>query len=148
MDATQHVSIISNDKKWLSSSVTAYRGPLDQVQQYIPMFERRTFGPELLPSEKFGEDNLFMEPHPPGFNRNYDVIVRMPMHKDDVEVPVGIVSKQYSLIQNRSLFEEAIKGSENCQDQAGRYTSRTRHHGIWRTYEARAYFPGTIQYEG
>jgi len=109
MDTTAHVSIISNDKKWLSSSVTAYRGPLDQVQQYIPMFERRTFGPELLPSEKFGEDNLFMEPHPPGFNRNYDVIVRMPMHKDDAEVPVGIVSKQYSLIQHRSLFDEAIK---------------------------------------
>ena len=109
MDATAQVSIINDQKKWLSSPVTTYRGSLDQIEEYIPFFERRTFGPALLPSEKFAEDNLFLEQLPAGFNRNYDVIVRMPMHKDDVEVPVGIVSKQYSLIQHNSLFEEAIK---------------------------------------
>ena len=103
------VSIINDQKKWLSSPVTAYRGTLDQIKQLIPKFERRTFGPELLPSEKFGDDNLFLDPLPAGFNRNFDVIVRMPMHKDDVEVPVGIVSKQYSLIQHNSIFEEAFK---------------------------------------
>ncbi len=109
MDASTQVSVISDQKKWLSSPVTAYRGPLDQIKQFIPKFERRTFGPELLPSEKFGDGNLFLDPLPAGFNRNYDVIVRMPMHKDDVEVPVGIVSKQYSLIQHNSLFEEALR---------------------------------------
>jgi hypothetical protein len=114
MQTSQLVSVTSGHK-WLSSPVTSYRGPLDQIEKYIPSFERRTFGPELLPSEKFGDDNLFLKPLPPGFNRNYDVIVRKPLLSDEAEVPVGIVSKQYSLIQHRSLFEEAIKAVKIAQ---------------------------------
>ncbi len=112
MNPIPQVSITHDYKKWLSSPVTTYRGPLDQIKEFIPAFERRTFGPALLPAQNFGEDNLFLEPLPAGFNRNYDVIVRMPLKNIEAEIPVGIVSKQYSLIQHRTLLQEAIKAME------------------------------------
>lgn len=114
MQTSQLVSVTSGHK-WLSSPVTSYRGTLDQMEKHIPAFERRTFGPELLPSEQFGEDDLFLKPLPPGFNRNYDVIVRKPLTENEVEIPVGIVSKQYSLIQHYSLLDEAIKAVKIAQ---------------------------------
>lgn len=112
METSADVAVLQNTYKWQSSPVTCYRGPLDQVRKHIPTFERKTFGPAFLPSAEYAiNDNgaeLFRKPLPPGFNRFYDVIVRNPLDADDVEVPVGIVSRQYSLIQHQDLIDTAL----------------------------------------
>jgi len=115
MESHEDVIINIGHKKWQSSPVTSYRGTLDKVKYFIPSFERRTFGPALLPVDQFGEQDLFLNRMPPGFNRFYDVIVRQPMHAEDVEMPVGIVSRQYSLIQHQDLVYEALNAINNTQ---------------------------------
>jgi hypothetical protein len=49
-----------------------------------------------------------------GINHFHDVIVRMPIEPHTAEIPVGIVSKQYALIQHRTLFDEAISAIERA----------------------------------
>lgn len=104
------VEILNTGSKLLSSPVTTYKGSIEAIAKLIPKFERRTFGPSLLPIEP--EDNLFSTARPgglPGYNSYYDAIVRQPVSKGDVEVPVGIVSKQYTLVQHQIILEEALK---------------------------------------
>ncbi len=115
MNASEGVAVIQGERKWHASPVTCYRGPLDQVRKFIPSYERKTFGPALLPAEEFDQPDIFSKPLPPGFNRFYDVIVRNPMAPDEVEVPVGIVSKQYSLIQHQDLVDAALNAVKKAK---------------------------------
>lgn len=115
MEATSTVSVMTGGKKWHASPVTSYRGPLEQLREHIPHFSRRTFGHALLPAEDFDDQDMFKTPLPPGFNSYYDTIVRMPLQNDAVEIPVGIVSKQYSLIQHHDLLDEALNAIRNVK---------------------------------
>jgi hypothetical protein len=61
-----------------------------------------------MPLSQNSIDPLFETPSSvSGINHFHDVIVRMPLKSGDAEIPVGVVSKQYALIQHRRLFEEA-----------------------------------------
>lgn len=63
----------------------------------IPEFDRLPF--------RYGfddEQDIFKE------NENYDVIVKKPRMINEKAIPVGIVSKQYALIQHRNLFKTVI----------------------------------------
>jgi hypothetical protein len=68
----------------------------------IPSFERRPFalgavaGPSLL-ALNFGE------------NPYKDMIVRLPLGDAESEVPVGVVSKSYKLVQHTILFASAAE---------------------------------------
>jgi len=115
MNASEGVAVIQGERKWHASPVTCYRGPLDQVRKFIPFYDRKTFGPALLPADEFDQPGIFSSPLPPGFNRFYDVIVRRPMASDEVEVPVGIVSKQYSLIQHQDLVDAALNAVKKAK---------------------------------
>lgn len=119
MDSSESVAIIRGERKWQASPVTCYRGPLDQVRKHIPTFERKTFGPALLPAVDYPTDAdgelLFSKPLSPGFNRFYDVIVRNPITSCEVEVPVGIVSRQYSLIQHQDLIDTTLSAVEKAR---------------------------------
>ena len=115
MNTTGNAAAPNVNRRWLSSQVAAYTGSLAEIKRHIPRFERRTFGAELLPVQDYADDNLFKQSLPPGFNRNLDVIVRMPLDKDDVEVPVGVVSRQYTLIQHRLLFEETLEALKSAK---------------------------------
>jgi hypothetical protein len=113
MDTRREVIIQTSSNKWFSSSLTTYKGPIDAVRGFIPKFDRRSFGPRLLPVE--GEDSPFSPSFPggvPGYNRFLDTIVRQPINSGEVEVPVGIVSKQYTLVQHQALLDEALKAIE------------------------------------
>ena len=118
MESSAVVTVLQNTYKWQSSSVTCYRGPLDHVRRHIPTFERKTFGPALLPAAEYTTDDnevdLITQPLPAGFNRFYDVIVRNPLKTGDVEVPVGIVSRQYTLIQHQDLIDTALAAVTNA----------------------------------
>lgn len=104
------VSVRRNSYKWHASPVTTYQGTLEQVQHFVPNFERCSFGPRLLPVE--GGDSPFAGTRTariPGYNYSYDVIVRQPLNSSQTAVPVGIVSKQYTLVQHQLILNEARK---------------------------------------
>lgn len=107
------VTIETTEEKWLSSPITSYRGPIESVREYIPTFERRTFGPNLAPPLYRGEPTLFEKPDvPAGVNPWYDAIVRMPLKSEggtDPEIPIGIVSPQYTLLQHQAVIDETLK---------------------------------------
>lgn len=107
------VTTKTTEEKWHASPVTSYRGPIDGVRSYIPKFERRTFGPSLGAPLYRGEPTLFESPDvPAGVNPWYDTIVRLPLASEGQgapEIPVGIVSPQYTLLQHQTVIDEVLK---------------------------------------
>lgn len=84
--------------KWLGSPVLTHGGLLTEVESWIPTFERRVFG-----AEQHGEDLVRL-------NERLDTIVRLPFREDDWCVPVGVVSKNYALVQHTAVLRAAIDG--------------------------------------
>lgn len=83
-----------NRHKWLRCPVNHHSAKLDEIGQWIPAFERCPFG--------------FPDGNPSGrVNPHLDMIVRMPVEGDDQRVPVGVVSKEYTLIQHREVLKSA-----------------------------------------
>ena len=100
-----------HESKWHTSTITTIKGPIAEIREHIPHFERRTFGLELKPTKERDEGLLFTDPAVlAGSNRFYDSIVRVPLPGENLPpIPVGIVSRQYSLIQHRDLIDETVK---------------------------------------
>ena len=73
-----------------------FRGRVAEIRGHIPDFERGTLG--LLQQ---GKDSTRL-------NEKFDVIIRRPIGDDLDFVPVGIVSKYYSLFPHRLVAEEAL----------------------------------------
>jgi len=109
MNATTPVSITKDSTKWLSSPATVIKGKMGDLKQHIPVFERRMFGPALLPVEQLKESFDLNSAKSHGFNPLYDVIVRKPLVEGEVELPVGLVSPYYSLIQHIEIFDEVLR---------------------------------------
>jgi len=111
--AQANVAIETTEEKWHASPVISYKGPIESVRKYIPKFERRSFGPSLAAPLYRGEPTLFENPEvPSGVNPWYDTIVRMPLASKGTnvsEIPVGIVSPQYTLLQHHTVIDEALK---------------------------------------
>lgn len=108
MAAYGGVTITQSDNIWSGSPVTVYEGPMESLREHIPLYERRTFGAAFRPiSITSTAQNMETPSSVSGINHYHDVIVRMPLNSGDAEIPVGIVSKQYTLIQHRRLFDEA-----------------------------------------
>ncbi|MHC4573075.1 MAG: DUF932 domain-containing protein [Planctomycetota bacterium] len=88
--------------RWLGSHVNTYSGSIEHVLKYVPEFDRRPFA---LPDTKGG-----CKPT----NPHYDVVVRLPLSEHGAEMPIGIVSKSYNLVQHRQLVNvaaEAVKSA-------------------------------------
>ncbi|MFC1737753.1 DUF932 domain-containing protein [Planctomycetota bacterium] len=83
--------------KWLGSPVRQYSGAIEEACKYIPRFERRPFA--------LTNDYLDFK----AVNPNYDLIVRLALSHDEVEMPIGIVSKNYNLVQHRKIVEIATE---------------------------------------
>lgn len=98
---------------------------MQALREHIPIYERRTFGPELMPLSHHPNDALFETPsYLSGINHFHDVIVRMPCNNHEAEIPVGIVSKQYALIQHRKLFDEARTAIKSAKVDPSEVTAR------------------------
>ncbi|RMF96736.1 MAG: DUF932 domain-containing protein [Candidatus Schekmanbacteria bacterium] len=80
-------------KRWSGLPVIFHKGTLEYIMGKIPDFERKPFSAD-------------------GMNKFYDVIVRKPMNGEG-EIPVGIVSKSYSLIQHRDILTLVIDSFKN-----------------------------------
>jgi hypothetical protein len=87
----------SNDNtKWYNSPVKLFEGTLTEIDQYIPYFERRAF--TTVP---FNIKNS-------GVNERLDTIVRLPTGEDNNYIPVGVVSKNYTLVQHRTVLDVLV----------------------------------------
>lgn len=104
MTTANGVTITQSNNIWNGSPVTVYEGAMKSLKEYIPLYSRRTFGSEFKPLS----GGPFETPSSvSGINPFHDVIVRIPINSGEAEIPVGIVSKQYTLIQHHKLFDEA-----------------------------------------
>lgn len=76
----------------------------------IPSFTRRPFAINQSDREpKSRSEQLSLFPIEfPDENRYYDVIVRLPLADSDPEVPVGIVSKNYTLVQHHEVLATTV----------------------------------------
>ena len=86
--------------KWLQSPVSLFKGSLSEMFRHIPEFERRSFG---LTQEDGDYSRL---------NRRLDMIVRKPTHSDPNHVPIGVVSKGYTLVPHTQVIEVVQKALE------------------------------------
>ena len=80
---------------WQGAPVVCHTGAPDQILQHLPTFARRPF---VLPSK----GGLRSVP-----NWRYHVLVRLPFAMLG-EIPVAIVSPQYSLVQHRDLVRRVV----------------------------------------
>jgi uncharacterized protein DUF932 len=82
---------------WLGSPVTLIEGSLPAIADGLPRFERRPFcvttGLVALTSD----------------NPNFDVVVRLPTEGNGSEIPVGVVSKEYALVQHGEVLGIAFQ---------------------------------------
>ncbi len=88
---------VDRGPKWGNLPVTFHEGTMAEIRAHIPTFERRSFG--LTQGEK----------HLSRLNERLDTIVRRPFGEDKTFVPVGIVSKDYTLVPHDAVLNEAIK---------------------------------------
>jgi len=114
------VQIKKTDYKWHGSPVTYYSGTIDQLKKYVPEFERRSFGVAIT---SFVEPTGIMPPGKivtQGINPWRDVIIRKT-YESDVEkipeIPVGIVSPQYTLLQHHKVIDEVVSALDQLRIQ-------------------------------
>ncbi len=86
--------------KWLNSPISVFEGSLDKMFEHLPIFERREFG--LQPKE---DEEIIS-------HTRLDTIVRLPYKEHNHAVPVGVVSKDYNLIQHKDVLDIALKALE------------------------------------
>ena len=82
------------DFKWHGLPATRTTLPLLDASQAIPAFTRRPF-------------QIGSSVPPATVNPYYEVIVRLPTDEDPTEVPVGLVSRNYQLIQHHEILQRA-----------------------------------------
>lgn len=82
--------------KWFNSPVKHYKGNLTDIRKHIPVFERRGFGLTQADSQLSR------------LNERLDTIVRLPFGDDISFIPVGVVSKDYVLVQHNTVLDVVI----------------------------------------
>ena len=93
-------NVLQKELKWLGSPVSTYSGTINQILAHIPEFERRPFS--LSNDQPSVNENAFM-----------DIIIRKPISKEDpAEIPIGVVSKSYHLVQHRQVIETIVSAVE------------------------------------
>ena len=91
---------VQRKRKWFKSTVTSHRGTIDAVRAHLPAFERRSFS---LTQADESRSRL---------NEHQDLIVRTSIGTDVDFVPVGVVSKEYALIQHLDVVDVVVKALE------------------------------------
>lgn len=84
-----------SDSIWQQSPATTFRGSLEELQTLVPTFRREPFRVS---------DTSFQT-----CNARMDAIIRLPDQMFNEPIPVGTVSKTYSLIQHQEVIDAALK---------------------------------------
>jgi len=83
---------LQKEMKWMRSPVTYHDGSLQEISQYIPEFKRIPFAG----------------------NQYLDTIERRPMNHTNGTVSVGVVSKQYQLVQHSHVYAKAVNAIKDA----------------------------------
>jgi hypothetical protein len=86
--------------KWFASPVTFHEGALVDMYGLVPEFERR-------PLAVTQENGMLSR-----INERLDLIVRKPIGEDAHHVPVGVVSRDYLLVQHQDVLCTALTAFE------------------------------------
>jgi hypothetical protein len=89
--------------KWMNSAVTLHAGKVTEITKHVPAFDRRPFA--LIQSGGIAVRE----------NARLDTIVRLPLNGDAYCVPIGVVSKDYALLQHSSVIDETVKALEESK---------------------------------
>ena len=93
--------IADQQPKWGNAPVTVYKGRIGDIRPRLPFFERQPFALHLSAQS------------PQIINPYLDMIVRQPAQDDKRIIPVGTVSKKYTLVQHTRVFDMAVKALES-----------------------------------
>ena len=96
-----------DEPKWFNSPVSFYEGSLESIGDYLPQFERRPFA-----LTQPGNESSRM-------NQRLDMIVRKPCGNDQAYVPIGVVSKGYTLVPHQSVVAVAERALEEAEVTPG-----------------------------
>jgi len=83
---------LQNEMKWMRSSVIYHDGSLQEISEHIPQFTRTQFSG----------------------NKYLDAITREPQSENASPIPVGVVSKQYQLVQHRHVYDKAVNAIKDA----------------------------------
>ena len=86
-------------QKWLGVPVNQFTGNVDDIAARIPRFIRLPFA-------------VKNDGHPAKENPYLDMIIRESFNGDGRQVPVGVVSKSYTLLQHQTVFDRAVTAIE------------------------------------
>jgi hypothetical protein len=93
----QAISIEKDVDVWLGMPLTRYTGGFLEIASVVPRFARRPF------------QTAAHHDKPAAANPYYDAIVRLPARAEDAEIPVGVVSPTYQLIQHTHAIERVAQ---------------------------------------
>ena len=138
-------SITTERARWRSRKVLYYKGGWDVVEQVLPDFDLRPFtavaevGPHAAPfAPDLGElANPFLQ-----------VVTRRPRDTSDPPIPVGVVSRTYSLVGHRmiaKLCREAIVDRLGVAAEELSYEVGLSELGEWMNF--RIYLPRRFNFE-
>lgn len=100
--------------KWFSSPITFYNGTIAELYALLPEFERR---PLALTQPGNQKTRL---------NERLDTIVRKPIGDDLDYVPIGVVSRDYSLLPHKAVMETAVGAFEEIRMPLGKMETELR----------------------
>jgi hypothetical protein len=89
--------------KWLNSPITFHEGTLASMRSFLPDFERRSFA-ITQPDNEHSR-----------LNERLDTIVRRPFRDDPGFIPVGVVSKEYALVQHTDVLDVAVQALSDAK---------------------------------
>jgi hypothetical protein len=98
---SNEIQILNQTGRWRARNVNYWGGRWDQIQKIIPEFKIEDFR---------------MDPSTP-VNPYLKTIVRQPVNKAEMPIPVGVVSHSYALAQHAEVAGKCFEGvkSENIQ---------------------------------
>jgi len=107
-----------------------YNGHYQDALEFIPKFSRVPFRYESY-------DNPYLN----GQNDARDIIIKEPTYLDREAIPVGIVSKHYTLVQHRSLFKMAVDAIQEMNIDFNNNVHQFQYSRNWETFFFTFKFP-------
>ena len=88
-----------DQKHWMGSKVREYDGNIRAIRSLLPSFYVKPFA-------IYSAGNCVINP-------NLHTVVQMPINQNEKEMPVGVVSKKYKLVQHYEVFDAAVNAIRN-----------------------------------
>src|SRR5580704_16285340 len=91
--------------RWSGEPVCVVNGSPADLIGLVPHFDRRPFSMGSIGSSSTAtlRESALLDRE----NSFYDLVIRLPLKEGESEIPVGVVSERYRLVQHAELFEKA-----------------------------------------